>query len=55
MDDETPLTLELAGVSNAWKKLYKSSKKYLRSNLYPGKAFHLDSNLKSFFCEVGFM
>ena len=36
MDDETPLTAELATVSNAWKKLYKSSKKYLRINLHPG-------------------
>ena len=36
MDDETPLTVELATVSNAWKKLYKSSKKYLRINLHPG-------------------
>ena len=36
MDDETPLTIELANVSNAWKKLYKSSKKYLRINLHPG-------------------
>ena len=38
MDDETPLTMELAQVSNSWRKLYKSSKKYLRVNLHPGEA-----------------
>jgi hypothetical protein len=36
MDDETPLTVELANVSNAWRKTFKSSKKYLRANLHPG-------------------
>ncbi|XP_071743282.1 dynein axonemal heavy chain 7-like [Lepeophtheirus salmonis] len=34
-DDETELTIELAGVSNAWKKLYIQSRKYLRLNLHP--------------------
>ena len=34
-DDETPLTIELAGVSNAWRKQFKVSKKYLRINLHP--------------------
>ena len=34
-DDETPLTIELAAVSNAWRKQFRSSKKYLRSNLFP--------------------
>jgi hypothetical protein len=29
-DDETPMTIELAGVSNAWRKLYKQSKKHLK-------------------------
>ncbi len=37
MNDETPLSLELAAVSNAWKKQYKISKKFLRLNLHPGK------------------
>jgi dynein heavy chain len=34
-DDETPLTIELASVSNAWRKQFKTSKKYLRINLHP--------------------
>merc|ERR1711923_235408 len=34
-DDETPLTIELAAVSNAWRKFFKTSKKYLRMNLHP--------------------
>lgn len=33
-DDETPMTIELAGVSNAWRKLYKQSRKHLRFNLH---------------------
>ena len=34
-DDETPLTIELAAVSNAWRKPYKQSRKFLRVNLFP--------------------
>ena len=34
-DDETPLSIELAGVSLAWRKYFKSSKKCLRMNLHP--------------------
>ena len=34
-DDETPMTIELAGVSNAWRKIYKTSRKYLRVALHP--------------------
>ena len=33
-DDETPMTIELAGVSEAWRKLYKSSKRFLTHNLH---------------------
>ena len=33
-DDETPMTIELAGVSEAWKKLYRQSKRYLSHNLH---------------------
>ena len=33
-DDETPMTIELAGVSEAWKKLYKQSRRYLTHNLH---------------------
>ena len=33
-DDETPMTIELAGVSEAWKKLYKQSRRYLSHNLH---------------------
>ena len=33
-DDETPMTIELAGVSEAWKKLYKQSRRYLNHNLH---------------------
>ena len=33
-DDETPMTIELAAVSEAWKKLFKSSKRYLTHNLH---------------------
>ena len=28
------MTIELAGVSNAWRKLYRQSRKYLRFNLH---------------------
>ena len=28
------MTIELAGVSNAWRKLYRQSKKHLRFNLF---------------------
>ena len=48
MDDETPLTIELANVSNAWKKLYKSSKKYLRINLHPGKQYFVMCKIMTF-------
>jgi len=41
MNDETPLTLELAAVSNAWKKQFKTSKKFLRLNLHPGKTYFM--------------
>ncbi|QQP52954.1 Dynein-1-beta heavy chain, partial [Caligus rogercresseyi] len=34
-NDETELTIELAQVSNAWKKLYVQSRKYLRLHLHP--------------------
>ena len=34
-DDETPMTIELAAVSNAWRKPYKQSYKFLRVNLHP--------------------
>ena len=34
-DDETPLTIELAAVSNAWRKPYKQARKFLRINLFP--------------------
>lgn len=33
-DDETPMTIELAAVSEAWKKLFKTSKRYLTHNLH---------------------
>ena len=33
-DDETPMTIELAGVSEAWKKLYKQSRRFLTHNLH---------------------
>ena len=33
-DDETPMTIELAGVSEAWRKLYKQSRRYLSHNLH---------------------
>ena len=33
-DDETPMTIELAAVSEAWKKLYRSSKRYLNHHLH---------------------
>ena len=33
-DDETPMTIELAGVSEAWKKLYKTSRRFLGNNLH---------------------
>lgn len=33
-DDETPMTIELAAVSEAWKKLYRSSKRYLTHHLH---------------------
>ena len=33
-DDETPMTIELAAVSEAWKKLFKTSRRYLTHNLH---------------------
>ncbi len=33
-DDETPMTIELAGVSNAWRKLFRQARKHLRFNLF---------------------
>ena len=33
-DDETPMTIELAAVSEAWKKLYRSSKRHLNHHLH---------------------
>ena len=33
-DDETPMTIELAKVSDAWKKLYRQSKRFLQHNLH---------------------
>ena len=33
-DDETPMTIELAAVSEAWKKLYRSSKRHLTHHLH---------------------
>ena len=33
-DDETPMTIELAAVSEAWKKLFKTARRYLTHNLH---------------------
>ncbi len=40
-DDETPMTIELAGVSNAWRKLFRQSRKHLKFNLFTINTFLL--------------
>jgi len=37
------MTIELAGVSNAWRKLFRQSKKHLRLNLFATNACLLQS------------